>query len=96
MANKEISVKITADSKQAEQGFSRTAAAVEAAGEAAGRMSAKMSKSTAILTDIAKMFQQLNSDVKAMRKSLDSIASKNVRRVGDAVQKGNQRNKRLC
>lgn len=47
MANKEISVKITADSKQAEQGFSRTAAAVEAAGDAAGRMSAKMSKSTA-------------------------------------------------
>lgn len=83
MANKEISVKITADSKQAEQGFSRTAVAVEAAGEAAGRMSAKMSKSTAILTDIAKMFQQLNSDVKAMRKSLDSIDSKNVRRVGD-------------
>lgn len=83
MADKQISVKITADSKQAEQGFSRTAAAVEAAGEAAGRMSAKMSKSTAILTDIAKMFQQLNSDVKAMRKSLDSIDSKNVRRVGD-------------
>lgn len=86
MANKEISVKITADSKQAEQGFSRTAAAVEAAGEAAGRMSAKMSKSTAILTDIAKMFQQLNSDVKAMRKSLDSIDSKNVRRVGDDLE----------
>lgn len=86
MANKEISVKITADSKQAEQGFSRTAAAVEAVGEAAGRMSAKMSKSTAILTDIAKMFQQLNSDVKAMRKSLDSIDSKNVRRVGDDLE----------
>lgn len=86
MANKEISVKITADSKQAEQGFSRTAAAVDAAGEAAGRMSAKMSKSTAILTDIAKMFQQLNSDVKAMRKSLDSIDSKNVRRVGDDLE----------
>lgn len=86
MASKEISVKITADSKQAEQGFSRTAAAVEAAGEAAGRMSAKMSKSTAILTDIAKMFQQLNSDVKAMRKSLDSINSKNVRRVGDDLE----------
>lgn len=83
MADKKISVKITADSKQAEQGFNRTAVAVEAAGEAAGRMSAKMSKSTAILTDIAKMFQQLNSDVKAMRKSLDSIDSKNVRRVGD-------------
>lgn len=83
MADKQISVKITADSKQAEQGFSRTAAAVEAAGDAAGRMSAKMSKSTAILADIAKMFQQLNSDVKAMRKSLDSIDSKNVRRVGD-------------
>lgn len=86
MANKEISVKITADSKQAEQGFSRTATAVDAAGEAAGRMSAKMSKSTAILTDIAKMFQQLNSDVKAMRKSLDSIDSKNVRRVGDDLE----------
>lgn len=86
MANKEISVKITADSKQAEQGFSRTAAAVEAAGDAAGRMSAKMSKSTAILADIAKMFQQLNSDVKAMRKSLDSIDSKNVRRVGDDLE----------
>lgn len=83
MADKQISVKITADSKQAEQGFNRTAVAVEAAGEAAGRMSAKMSKSTAILADIAKMFQQLNSDVKAMRKSLDSIDSKNVRRVGD-------------
>lgn len=83
MANKAISVKITADSKQAEQGFNRTAVAVDAAGEAASRMSAKMSKSTAILTDIAKMFQQLNSDVKAMRKSLDSIDSKNVRRVGD-------------
>lgn len=86
MADKQISVKITADSKQAEQGFSRTAAAVEAAGEAAGRMSAKMSKSTAILTDIAKMFQQLNSDVKAMRKSLDSIDSKNVRRVADDLE----------
>lgn len=86
MANKEISVKITADSKQAEQGFSRTAAAVDAAGEAAGRMSAKMSKSTAILADIAKMFQQLNSDVKAMRKSLDSIDSKNVRRVADDLE----------
>lgn len=86
MANKEISVKITADSKQAEQGFSRTAAAVEATGEAASRMSAKMSKSTAILADIAKMFQQLNSDVKAMRKSLDSIDSKNVRRVGDDLE----------
>lgn len=83
MADKQISVKITADSKQAEQGFNRTAVAVEAAGDAAGRMSAKMSKSTAILADIAKMFQQLNSDVKAMRKSLDSIDSKNVRRVGD-------------
>lgn len=86
MADKQISVKITADSKQAEQGFSKTAAAVEAAGEAAGRMSAKMSKSTAILTDIAKMFQQLNPDVKAMRKSLDSIDSKNVRRVGDDLE----------
>lgn len=86
MADKQISVKITADSKQAEQGFSRTAAAVEAAGDAAGRMSAKMSKSTAILADIAKMFQQLNSDVKAMRKSLESIDSKNVRRVGDDLK----------
>ena len=86
MADKQISVRITADSKQAEQGFNRTAVAVEAAGEAAGRMSAKMSKSTAILTDIAKMFQQLNSDVKAMRKSLDSIDSKNVRRVGDDLE----------
>ena len=94
MANKEISVKITADSKQAEQGFSRTAAAVDAAGEAAGRMSAKMSKSTAILTDIAKMFQQLNSDVKAMRKSLDSIDSKNVRRVGDDLETVSRQSKK--
>lgn len=94
MANKEISVKITADSKQAEQGFSRTAAAVEAAGEAAGRMSAKMSKSTAILTDIARMFQQLNSDVKAMRKSLDSINSKNVRRVGDDLETVSKQSKK--
>lgn len=94
MANKEISVKITADSKQAEQGFSKTAAAVEAAGEAAGRMSAKMSKSTAILTDIAKMFQQLNSDVKAMRKSLDSIDSKNVRRVGDELETVSKQSKK--
>lgn len=94
MANKEISVKITADSKQAEQGFSRTAAAVEATGEAAGRMSAKMSKSTAILTDIAKMFQQLNSDVKAMRKSLDSIDSKNVRRVGDELETVSKQSKK--
>lgn len=94
MANKEISVKITADSKLAEQGFSRTAAAVEAAGEAAGRMSAKMSKSTAILTDIAKMFQQLNSDVKAMRKSLDSIDSKNVRRVGDDLETVSKQSKK--
>lgn len=94
MANKEISVKITADSKQAEQGFSRTAAAVEAAGEAAGRMSAKMSKSTAILTDIAKMFQQLNSDVKAMRKSLDSIDSKNVRRVCDDLETVSKQSKK--
>lgn len=94
MANKEISVKITADSKQAEQGFSRTAAAVEAAGEAAGRMSAKMSKSTAILADIAKMFQQLNSDVKAMRKSLDSIDSKNVRRVGDNLETVSKQSKK--
>lgn len=94
MANKEISVKITADSKQAEQGFSRTAAAVDAAGEAAGRMSAKMSKSTAILADIAKMFQQLNSDVKAMRKSLDSIDSKNVRRVGDDLETVSKQSKK--
>lgn len=94
MANKEISVKITADSKQAEQGFSRTAAAVEATGEAASRMSAKMSKSTAILTDIAKMFQQLNSDVKAMRKSLDSIDSKNVRRVGDDLETVSKQSKK--
>lgn len=94
MASKEISVKITADSKQAEQGFSRTAAAVDAAGEAAGRMSAKMSKSTAILADIAKMFQQLNSDVKAMRKSLDSIDSKNVRRVGDDLETVSNKSKK--
>lgn len=94
MASKEISVKITADSKQAEQGFSRTAAAVEAAGDAAGRMSAKMSKSTAILADIAKMFQQLNSDVKAMRKSLDSIDSKNVRRVGDDLETVSKQSKK--
>lgn len=94
MADKQISVKITADSKQAEQGFSRTAAAVEAAGEAADRMSAKMSKSTAILTDIAKMFQQLNSDVKAMRKSLDSIDSKNVRRVGDELETVSKQSKK--
>lgn len=94
MANKEISVKITADSKQAEQGFSRTAAAVEAAGDAAGRMSAKMSKSTAILADIAKMFQQLNSDVKAMRKSLDSIDSKNVRSVGDDLETVSKQSKK--
>lgn len=94
MADKQISVKITADSKQAEQGFNRTAAAVEATGEAAGRMSAKMSKSTAILTDIAKMFQQLNSDVKAMRKSLDSINSKNVRRVGDDLETVSKQSKK--
>ena len=94
MANKTISVKITADSKQAEQGFSRTAVAVDAAGEAAGRMSAKMSKSTAILTDIAKMFQQLNSDVKAMRKSLDSIDSKNVRRVADDLETVSKQSKK--
>lgn len=94
MANKTIFVKITADSKQAEQGFSRTAVAVEATGEAADRMSAKMSKSTAILTDIAKMFQQLNSDVKAMRKSLDSIDSKNVRRVGDDLETVSKQSKK--
>ena len=94
MADKQISVKITADSKHAEQGFNRTAAAVEATGEAAGRMSAKMSKSTAILTDIAKMFQQLNSDVKAMRKSLDSIDSKNVRRVGDDLETVSKQSKK--
>lgn len=94
MADKQISVKITADSKQAEQGFSRTAVAVEAAGEAADRMSAKMSKSTAILADIAKMFQQLNSDVKAMRKSLDSIDSKNVRRVGDDLETVSKQSKK--
>lgn len=94
MADKQISVKITADSKQAEQGFNRTAVAVEAAGEAAGRMSAKMSKSTAILADIAKMFQQLNSDVKAMRKSLDSINSKNVRRVGDDLETVSKQSKK--
>lgn len=94
MADKQISVKITADSKQAEQGFNRTAVAVEAAGEAAGRMSAKMSKSTAILADIAKMFQQLNSDVKAMRKSLDSIDSKNVRRVGDDLKTVSKQSKK--
>lgn len=94
MADKQISVKITADSKQAEQGFNRTAAAVEAAGEAAGRMSAKMSKSTAILADIAKMFQQLNSDVKAMRKSLDSIDSKNIRRVGDDLETVSKQSKK--
>lgn len=94
MADKKISVKITADSKQAEQGFNRTAVAVEAAGEAAGRMSAKMSKSTAILTDIAKMFQQLNSDVKAMRKSLDSIDSKNVRRVADDLETVSKQSKK--
>lgn len=94
MADKQISVKITADSKQAEQGFNRTAVAVEAAGEAAGRMSAKMSKSTAILADIAKMFQQLNSDVKAMRKSLDSIDSKNVRRVGDDLETVSKQSKK--
>ncbi len=94
MADKQISVKITADSKQAEQGFNRTAVAVEAAGEAAGRMSAKMSKSTAILADIAKMFQQLNSDVKAMRKSLDSIDSKNVRRVGDELETVSKQSKK--
>ena len=94
MADKQISVKITADSKQAEQGFNRTAAAVEAAGEAAGRMSAKMSKSTAILADIAKMFQQLNSDVKAMRKSLESIDSKNVRRVGDDLETVSKQSKK--
>ena len=94
MADKQISVKITADSKQAEQGFNRTAVAVEAAGEAAGRMSAKMSKSTAILADIAKMFQQLNSDVKAMRKSLDSINSKNVRRVGDNLETVSKQSKK--
>ena len=96
MANKEISVKITADSKQAEQGFTRTAAAVEAAGEAAGRMSAKMSKSTAILADIAKMFQQLNSDVKAMRKSLESIDSKNVRRVADDMETVSKQSKKAA
>ena len=94
MADKQISVKITADSKQAEQGFSRTAVAVEAAGDAAGRMSAKMSKSTAILADIAKMFQQLNSDVKAMRKSLESIDSKNVRRVGDDLETVSKQSKK--
>lgn len=94
MADKQISVKITADSKQAEQGFNRTAVAVEAAGDAAGRMSAKMSKSTAILADIAKMFQQLNSDVKAMRKSLDSIDSKNVRRVGDDLETVSKQSKK--
>lgn len=94
MADKQISVKITADSKQAEQGFSRTAVAVEAAGDAAGRMSAKMSKSTAILGDIAKMFQQLNSDVKAMRKSLDSIDSKNVRRVADDLETVSKQSKK--
>ncbi|WP_304229375.1 tape measure protein [Phascolarctobacterium succinatutens] len=94
MADKQISVKITADSKQAEQGFNRTAAAVDAAGDAAGRMSAKMSKSTAILADIAKMFQQLNSDVKAMRKSLDSIDSKNVRRVGDDLETVSKQSKK--
>ncbi len=96
MADKQISVKITADSKQAEQGFNRTAAAVEAAGGAAGRMSAKMSKSTAILADIAKMFQQLNSDVKAMRKSLDSIDSKNVRRVGDDLETVSKQSKKAA
>ena len=96
MANKEISVKITADSKQAEQGFTRTAEAVEAAGEAAGRMSAKMSKSTAILADIAKMFQQLNSDVKAMRKSLESIDSKNVRRVADDMETVSKQSKKAA
>lgn len=40
------------------------------------------------------MFQQLNSDVKAMRKSLDSIDSKNVRRVGDELETVSKQSKK--
>lgn len=82
---KEINVVITADSKQAEKGLNKTADAIDNLGSSASNMSARMSRSTAILESMAKMFQELNSNVSAMRKSLESIDAKNVKKVADEV-----------
>ncbi len=91
---KEIKVVITADSKQAEKGLDKTADAIENLGSSASSMSARISRSTVILESMAKMFQKLNSNVSAMRKNLDSMDTRSLKKVADEVDNVDKKAKR--
>ena len=87
MANKEISVKISADSKSAEKNMVKVTEALNGLSAASSKTNSALNKSNTILVQIAKMFGELNSTVKTMRDSLNKLNEKPVQRVGDALER---------
>lgn len=94
MADKKISVKITADSKSAEKSMEKVTEALNGLSGASSKSDSAMNKSAVILRHIAKMFEQLNADVRAMRDSISKLDEKPVKRVGDAMEKAGKQAKR--
>ena len=93
MASKNISVKITADSKAAEKNMEKVTEALNGLSTASSKSSDALSKSQAILQRIAKMFEELNGNVKAMRDSISKLDEKPVKRVGDAMEQAGKQAK---
>ncbi len=83
MANsKEIKVTITADSKQAEKGLSKTADAISDLGTSATATSAKLNTTSGVLESLAGKFRTLTTNIQNMRKSISGINSKGLQKVG--------------
>lgn len=93
MASKDISVKITADSNAAEKNMKKVTEALNGLSAASSKSSDALSKSQAVLQRIAKMFEELNGNVKAMRDSISKLDEKPVKRVGDAMERAGKQAK---
>lgn len=93
MASKEVSVKITAESKAAEKNMEKVTEALNGLSAASSKSNSALNKSNAILIQIAKMFSDLNGTVKTMRDSLNKLDAKPVNRVGDAMERAGRQAK---
>ncbi len=80
---KEIKVTITADSKQAEKNLSKTASAISDLGTSAFDASSKLNTTSGVLESLANKFRALTTNIQNMRKSISSISSKELKKVGD-------------
>lgn len=87
MSRKEISVKISADSKSAEKSMGKVTAELNKLSASTSKSDGIMGKAQATLKRISAMFGQLASSVSSAKGSIDRLDSKPIEKVGKAAER---------